>query len=119
MPPLRPSIADTLKQLGNTLRTNAAQLATGAAQSWLEENREELMQVIAQAQTERGAALLHEFCQKVPLAAGVVTLAMKGTPEQAILAISVYSPSLGEQMKGHRKNIATLQEYWRRGAAQG
>jgi len=115
---IRPSIGETLRQVGSHIQANAAQLVTGAAQSWLEENREELMQVIAQAQTERGAALLHEFCRKVPLAAGVVTLAMKGTPDQAIMAISMYSPALGEQMKEHRENIATLQEYWRRGAAQ-
>ena len=116
--PQRPSIGETIREAGRAVQASAAQLAAGAAKSWLADHREELLAVIQQAKTERGAALLHEFCRKVPLAAGVVALAMKGTPEMAIAAIGMYDEDLGTQLGQHRGNIAKLQEYWRLGAVQ-
>lgn len=114
--PARASIADTIKRVGSFIQDNAAQLAAGAAKSWLAAHREELLVVIQQAKTERGAALLEQFCKEVPLVAGAITLAMKGTPQMAILAISVYDPSLAEELGKHQANFEKLQQYWRLGA---
>lgn len=114
----RPNIGSLLGQVGNGLQSSAARLVTGAAKAWLDANRAELLQVIATAQTKRGAELLHEFCRQVPLAAGLIKMAMGGTPEMAIATIGIYSPDLSEQLKAQRDNIAKLQEYWRLGAGE-
>lgn len=112
----RPTLGALLGQVGSAVQNSAARLVTGAAQEWLEANRAELLHVIATAQTERAAALLQELCTKVPLAAGLISMAMNGSPEMAIAAIGIYSPPLAEQLAAQRDNVVKLQEYWRRGA---
>ena len=114
----RATIGEVMRKVGGVVQSSASQLATGAAKTWLEEHRVELLETIQKAQTERGAELLHEFCRKVPLAAGLVAMAMNGSPDMAIAAIGMYDPKLGAEMNTHRENLVKLQEYWRRGAEQ-
>lgn len=114
----RLSIGDQLKQVAGVVQGAATQMAAGAVKSWMVDHRAELMEVIQQAQTERGAALLHELCRKVPIVAGFVSMAMNGSPDMAIAAIGSFDRGLGDQLKQHRANVVKLQEYWRLGAAQ-
>jgi hypothetical protein len=117
----RPSLSTILSNVANAARViqaNGSQIIAGATKVWLEEHREELIATIIEARTERGAAMLHEFCIQFPALAGLVTLAMKGSPEMAIAAIAFYDPKVAETMQKHRGNLEKLQDYWRRGAEQ-
>jgi hypothetical protein len=116
--PQRPAIGEVLSNLARAGQAYAEQVMAGAAKKWITEHREELLSAIQYAQAERGAALIHQFCREVPLAAGLVTLAMRGSPDMAIAAISTYDAALGEQLRQHRGNLEKIQEYYRLGAEQ-
>jgi hypothetical protein len=115
--PARPTIGSIIATVARSIQSNSAQLAAGAVKSWMMAHRVELLTVIQQAQTERGAELLRELCRQVPIAAGAINFAMSGSPGMAILAIRAYDPELAQQLDQHRGNLEKLQEYWRLGAS--
>jgi hypothetical protein len=106
---LRPNIGSVIRQVGLAAQASATQLLAGGTKKWMLDHREELLTVIEQAKTERGAQLLNEFCKQFPVAAGIVAVAMKGTPEMAIAAISFYDEELANRLRPMRANIELLQ----------
>lgn len=104
----RPSLASILQR-------SSQQLIRGALKNWLDEHREDILHFLKTAQTERGAALLHGICKQLPAVAGVVTMLMQGTPEQAISNISLYDESLAAELRKNIGSFRKLQEAYIRG----
>ena len=104
-----------MKNVGQNVQANMAQLLRGALVRWLETNRADLLSTLAQADYERGAQLLDSLCSRFPWVAGVVTTAMNGSPETAIAAIASYDPALAAELAQHKAQFAELQACWLRG----
>jgi hypothetical protein len=90
-------------------------LLGGGIKLLLEEHREELLQLMKQAQEERGAALLHDICRRFPMAAGVVNLAMGGSALDAIASIEKFDPKLAAAMRANIGSFRKLQDAYNRG----
>lgn len=101
-------------QLVNALRVAAGNASEVLMRAWLAEHGEELIECLAEVETKRARFLLYELCEKVPAVAGVVTMLMRGTPEQAVNNIGMFSPDLAERLRPHLAAMAALQTEWTR-----
>lgn len=81
----------------------------------LEDNREELLQFLRDAETNRAKALLEDICRRVPHAAGVITMLMGGTAEQAISNVRLFDDELADTMHENIGTLRKLQAAWNRG----
>ena len=104
--------------LPEILRRQTQQLIRGGITMFFEAHREEILQFLKTAQEERGAALLHDICQRVPAAAGVLTTLMGGTPEEAISNIAAFDPKFAAELRKNIGSFRKLQEAYARGSAQ-
>jgi hypothetical protein len=105
----------TRPSLGSIIRQSTQQLISGGIKMALEENREQILQFLKTAESDRGAALLYDICNRVPAAAGIITMLMNGTPEQAVISIAHFDPDMAEQIQSNMSNFRRLQEAWARG----
>jgi|GEM_PF-6588725 len=98
------------------IQSSLGRLATGAMSRWLGEHREELIVMLETAQVERARGLLFSVCEEFPAAAGIVTMLMRGTPQQALSNIAIYDPDLAARLSDHIGTFEKLQAAWRDGA---
>jgi hypothetical protein len=80
---------------------------------YIDAHRDELIDALRTAEHERGRQWLHALCAEYPLAAGIVTMLMRGTPEQAIVNIERFDPKLARSLAQHIDNFKKLQQHWR------
>jgi hypothetical protein len=80
--------------------------------SYIAEHRSELVEALETAQHERGRQWLLAFCAEFPLAAAIVTIAMNGTPEQAVVNVSQFDPELARELVTHMDSFKNLQRHW-------
>lgn len=106
-------------QLVNSLRAAAGNASEVIVRAWLAEHGEELLECLTEVQTKRARFLLYELCERAPAVAGVVTVLMRGTPEQAVANIGMFSPDLAARLRPHLPAMAALQEEWNRPETSG
>lgn len=94
-------------------RAAIASFAEAQVRDWIQTHRSELIAAIEQAQSERGAWLLHSFCNDYPAMAFVVTMLMGGTVENAIENVARFDPATAEAIAKNRGNFEKLQAHWR------
>jgi hypothetical protein len=107
----RPAIA-------NIVQNAAQQVIRGGITMFVSEHRQLLLQFLKDADSDRGAALLQDICQRMPAAAGVVTTLMGGTPQEAINNIALFDSELAQEIRNNMRNFRRLQEAYKRGARQ-
>lgn len=96
----------------NSLRAAAGSASEVIVRGWLAEHGEDLLECLAEVQTKRARFLLYELCERAPAVAGVVTMLMRGTPDQAVRNIAMFSPDLAARLHPHLPALEKLQVEW-------
>lgn len=105
----------TRPSLASIIQESTQQIIRGGIRVVLQDHREQILQFLKTAQSDRGAALLYDICDRVPAAAGLITMMMKGTPEQAVSNIALFDAGLAAEIQNNMGNFRKLQEAWTRG----
>lgn len=103
------ALLDRIKHVGVSV---VRPLAQQTINNYVAEHRAELIEALERCQVERGRAWLNALCDEYPIAAGFVTLAMRGTPEQAIVSIAIFDEELARELAQHIDVLKQLQAAW-------
>jgi len=101
--------------LTSIIQGHAQTLIRGGITIIFEQHREEILQFLKTAQEERGAALLHDICQRFPPAAAVVTSLMGGTADDAINNVALFDPRMADELRKNMASFRKMQEAYTRG----